>query len=262
MHLTSRSKRCNDHAIMNPLRWVIAALVPGCLCLGTLPCLAQVGSPTVIVVPAERTSSLANNEDDAPLGTLEQHFQQIYSSSLLTGLQVGDQITGVGFRVTVDATGVPAQVIPSYSIWMGEAAVSPSLMSLSFAENRGNGFMQVRSGALNITSGLFPGGSGVNALGFIDFTTPFVYQGGNLLIEIAYDEFPAGGRNAEAESDYDAHLAMTAFGHGKNATTAYALYNEALVMGFRIIPIPEPGMAMPCLTGLAFLVYRRKRVGA
>ncbi len=239
---------------MNSARCALTLVTPCFLLLGNLPTSAQ----SVVVVPPERTSSLANNEDDAPLGNVDQHFQQIYSSSLLTGINVGDQITGLGFRVTAGQTDVPTQVVPNYRIWLGQSAVAPSAMSLTFADNRGAGFTQVRSGALNITPGLFVGGPGVNPIGMIDFSTPFTYTGGNLLIEISYDTFPAGGRNAESESPYNQSLAAAAFGNGANSTTAFAVYDEALVIGLRVVPAPEPSMALPLLGGLAYLIYRRK----
>jgi len=239
--------------------WTIAAGLAWTAVLAAFPVRAQVANPAVLIVPAERGSSLANNEDDAPLGNFPQHFQQIYSSALLSGIHPGDQITALGFRVTVDQTAVPVQVIPDYSIWLGQSAVAPSLMSLTFSQNRGAGFTQVRSGPLEVTSDLFPGGSGVNLIGMIEFGTPFTYAGGDLLIEVSYAPFPAGGRNVEAETGFDPNLAMTAFGHGANSTSAFASYNEALIMGLRVVPAtPEPNMILPFLGGTA-LIFRRRR---
>jgi hypothetical protein len=206
----------------------------------------------------EYTSTSANNFDDGPLGATNQHIQQVYSSSLLSGLNVGDQITAIGFRIVSNGVSVASQTVPDYSIWMGTAALSPSNMSSTFASNRGVDFTMVRSGALNITPGQFPGGPGNNPFGYISFNTPYTYTGGNLLIELSYANFPLGGASVEDSFPYDANLAETAFGTGPGSTTAdVGLYNEALVMSFMVTPIPEPTTMALIAMGLVGLPLLR-----
>lgn len=215
-----------------------------------------------LVVPGEYASTSANTTDNAPLGAANQHIQQDFAASLLaaSNLQLGDQITAIGFRLASGQASLPAQTVSDYSIWMG-LGVSPGSMTSTFADN-GSGMLQVRSGSLNITDGQFSGGTGVNPFGIIDLSQPYTYSGGNLLVEIAYSDFASGG-NVDAAYPYDASLAQTAFGTGPTSSTAdQGLFNEAFVMAFDVIPAPEPSVFafFSCGTlGFIFLSRNRSR---
>jgi hypothetical protein len=205
-----------------------------------------------IVVPSEYTSVSASEWDDAPLGATNQHFQQVYSVSLLSELSTGDQITGIGFRIISNEVSLASQTVSDYSIWMGTSALSPGNMSSTFANNRSGDFTSVRSGQLDIAVDQFPGGPGNNPFGYILFTTPYTYSGGDLLIEISYSDFPLGGALVETPGPYDSMLAQTAFGTGQSSTTAdQGLYPEAIVMSFMVTPIPEPTTYALIALGLA-----------
>jgi hypothetical protein len=203
---------------------------------------ATVLADQMFVVPGQYTSVEAGASDNAPLGASEQHFQQVFSSALLTNLSVGDWINAIAFRVQGGETALPAQTILIYDISLSEAPNAPGSLSATFADNRGADFLTVRSGPLTINAGDFPGGSSPNDFGWIYFSTPYQYLGGDLLIEVDYQGF-SDGRDANCVYSYSASLAQTAFGYGYNSTTADAgIYAEALVMGFSIMtdPVPEP----------------------
>jgi hypothetical protein len=218
----------------------------------------------IMVVPLTYANTSANTSDNAPLGASNQHLQQIYSASLLSGLSVGSQITAVGFRIASGEGSIVSQLVPDYSIWMGTAAVAPGSMSATFASNRSLDFTLVRSGSLDITTGDFPGGTGVNDFGYIQLNLPYTYTGGDLLIEIAYDNFPAGGANVNAAYPYNSTLSQTAFGSGASSTTAdQGLYNEAIIMSFVVTPsmnpVPEPATLAVLAIGLAAIPLIRSR---
>ena len=236
-----------------------------CLAATTVP-----ADPTVIV-PGEFTSTDANTSDNAPLGAIssQQHFQQVFSASILTNLSIGELITGIGFRVEGNESALPAQTISEFDIGIGQSANAPGDLSATFADNRGADFMTVRSGPLTINAGDFPGGDSPNDFGWISFSTPYEYEGGNLLVEIAYEGFYAG-RDADAEWPYDSSLAETAFGSDYDSTTAdEGLYSEAIVTGFStapditpdpgISPVPEPSAAILFAAGALLLVLRGAR---
>jgi len=218
---------------------------------------ATVAADTIIV-PGEYSLTEANSSDNAPLGATEQHFQQVFGLPLLTGLNVGDVITGIGFRVAGNESALPAQTVSTYNIGLSQAANAPGFLSTTFANNRGGDFTSVRSGPLTINAGDFPGGSSPNGFGWITFSTPYVYQGGNLLVEVEYQGFTSG-RNADAAYTYAGTLAQTAFGTGFGSATAdQGLYNEAIVMGFSFVPsIPEPSAAL--LFGVGFMLFAPAR---
>jgi hypothetical protein len=228
---------------------------------------ATVLADQTFIVPGQYASVEAGSSDNAPLGATEQHFQQVFSSSLLTSLSVGDWINAIAFRVNGTETALPAQTIPIYDISLSESPNAPGSLSATFADNRGADFLTVRSGSLTINAGDFPGGSSPNDFGWISFTTPYQYQGGDLLIEVAYQGFSTG-RNADAVYHYIVNLGQTAFGTGYNSTTADAgLYDEALVMGLSIAsrspaPIPEPSVSLLFGIGALLLVLQRGRKSA
>jgi hypothetical protein len=215
------------------------------------------------IVPGQFALTEAGSSDNAPLGASEQHFQQVFSSALLTNISVGYWIDGIAFRVQGNETAVPAQTIPIYNISLSQSPNAPGSLSATFANNRGADFLTVRSGALTLNADDFPGGSSPNTFGWISFSTPYQYQGGDLLVEVAYQGFSAG-RDANAVYPFAADLAQTAFGSGYNSTTADAgLYAEALVMGFSITsvlePIPEPSAFFMIGFGFFLLVFRPAR---
>ena len=217
---------------------------------------ATVLADQTFVVPGEYASVEAGSSDNAPLGASEQHFQQVYSSTLLTNLSVGDWIDAIAFRVDGKETALPAQIIPIYDISLSQSPKPSGNLDATFANNRGADFLTVRSGPLTINAGDFPGGSSPNGFGWISFSTPYQYQGGDLLIEVNYQGFSAG-RDADCVYSYSASLAQTAFGNGYNSTTADAgIYAEALVMGFSIMtePVPEPSVSLMLGIGALLLI--------
>jgi hypothetical protein len=146
---------------------------------------------------------------------------------------------------------------------LSQSPNAPGNLSATFADNRGADFTTVRSDPLTINAGDFPGGGSPNDFGWITFSTPYEYLGGDLLVEVAYQGFSLG-RDADAAYPYDSSLAQTAFGNDFNSTTADAgLYNEAIVMGFmtatNITPVPEPSAAVMFGIGSLLLVFRARR---
>jgi len=217
----------------------------------------------IVVVPGGFSGTEANSSDNAPLGAAEQHFQQVFSAALLTNLTAGDIINGIAFRVEGNESALPAQTVTTYDISMSASLNAPGSLSPVFADNRGADFLNVRSGPLTLNAGDFSGGTSPNTLGWISFSSPYLYTGGDLLVEIAYQGFSIG-RDADAAYPYNASLAQTAFGNGYSSTTADAgLYAEALVMGFSVETfsiVPEPSAsAMFVVGGLLICAHLCKR---
>jgi len=216
----------------------------------------------IVVVPGGFSGTEANTSDNAPLGASEQHFQQVFSVALLTNLVAGDFINGIAFRVDGSETSLPAQTVTTYNIGMSQSPNAPGSLSSTFSANRGADYLTVRSGPLTLRAGDFSGGASPNTFGWISFSTPYLYTGGNLLVEIAYQGFSIG-RDADAAYPYNPSLAQSAFGTGFSSTAADAgLYSEAIVMGFSVetvSSVPEPSASAMFVVGVMFLGMQMRR---
>lgn len=110
-----------------------------------------------IVIPAG-LAGVEGTSDTSPSGQDGSgRFQQVYGPSLLSGLNAGDVINGLTFRVVSDADdGVPAQIVSDYEIRLSQSFNAPRALSMTFANNRGANEVIARSGQLVISAGDFP----------------------------------------------------------------------------------------------------------
>jgi hypothetical protein len=203
-------------------QWVdnfsISPLVLGACCLPTGPCAtisqgdcaarggiyrgdatpcALVGCPPPSVLQLAAPGALASTAGSIGTNTLTQQasrtYQVVYSASELPVLP-GTALTGVTWRIasTSALASWPAQdaTWADYEIRLSTSLNPPGSLSTSFAENIAPDAVTVRSGPLVIPALSFPGGAftpAVNGWGpRIDFTTPFIYTGGDLLITIRH----------------------------------------------------------------------------
>ena len=203
-----------------------------------------------VIIPGSLAGVEGNGADDAPLGSgqftgwVESRLQQVYGDSLLTGLTVGDSITGLTFRIdgsgVGDETDLPPQTVTNYEIRLSQSANEPGSLEQFFDLNRGADEIIVRSGPLTFNAGDFTGGSSPNDFGvFIPFTTPYVFKGGPLLLEIGSTVFPLAGRNVDAiDSIADAE---GIFGQGFDAQLASIFSPGAIVVKFQTVqPVVAP----------------------
>ena len=193
----------------------------------------------LIVIPPGFENGGGQDGDSTPLGAagIAQRFQQVFGAALLGGLQVGDVITGLTFRLTeASFFDLPPQTVTNYEIRLSRSVHQPASLDLVFANNRGADEVIVRSGPLVFNEGDFRGGSSPNPFGvIIPFTNPYTYAGGPLLIEIGHTGFPSGGRFVDV--DYPTALDATAiFADGFSATQAPASrsYPEAIIIQLQV----------------------------
>lgn len=114
-------------------------------------------------------------------GSNDVTFQWVLAGSQLTAM-IGDPITGIGFRLGGGTTDIGPT---TYSMW--DLELSSSLnpvgsLSTNFASNIAPNGVTVLSGPLSL--GPVTGGSGPNPFFLIDFTSPFTYTGGDLLMTL------------------------------------------------------------------------------
>ncbi len=231
--------------------------------LSTLGCMIH-ASADVIVLPSRFETREASDFDSAPLGLAIQRAQQVYGNSLLKDLSIGDRITGITFRVDGPGAAVPAQTVANYEIRLSQSANAPGSLDHVFANNRGADELIVRSGPLTIGAGDFPVNSPPNPPNpfgvIIPFTTPYVFNGGPLLVEFAHDGFPQGGEGADAQFPAVSENAQAAFGTGFDAAIAdIGLYNEAIVIQLQVGAVPEPSMGLLSMTLFVGVGYSWRR---
>lgn len=116
--------------------------------------------------------------------TAQSHF----SADGLRNLRPGDLITGFDFRSTTPGAATPAAmlVFNNFEVTVGTASGAINLMGRVFGNNFASRQL-VRSGPLAIAPGSLPPAGAANPWGgFIDFDVPYVYTGGDLVIQIAH----------------------------------------------------------------------------
>jgi hypothetical protein len=208
-----------------------------------------------VVVPAGFGGIEGGSAEGTALGDFSNRVQSIYGTSLLTGLNVGDVITGLSFRVDSIGPAPAPQTVANYEIRLSKSPNTPGTLSNTLAANRGADEVIVRTGPLTIAAGDYPTGSTPNAFGvLINFTSPYVYTGGPLLVEYAHTPFPSTPSFADAAENIAG--GQSAFGTGFGATTAdIGMTNDVVVVRFQTVPEPPTWL----LTMLPLLALRRRR---
>lgn len=152
------------------------------------------------VVPNSFTTITGTNPFVCPFSNTQITFQLLIASSQLTDL-VNKNLVSISFRNTFDAsTPWPENetTFINYDVYLGQA-VNPVNRTLFFAQNAVGLITQVRSGNLVIPMNGLTAGSNPNDFSYdIDFTTPYFYTGGNLLVEIRH--FGASGVSRRVDS--------------------------------------------------------------
>jgi hypothetical protein len=179
-----------------------------------------------VVIPSGYDNTQGNATNTSPFGGGEQRFQMALGASALGAIPSGTAITAVAFRLygtppTVD------QTIAEFDVSLSTPANPVGSLSTTFAANRGADAVLTRGGPLPIPVADYPTGQSPNAFGRpITFSTPFVYHGGDLLIEIATtapaSAFPVDNlypTPINAESAYGSTFAATTADGGTFADT-------------------------------------------
>ena len=112
-------------------------------------------------------------------------YQMQFSAAALNGLPVGAQITELRFRLDATATAAfPISTVnwTEYDVTLSRASNSVAGMSSIFTNNMAAPVL-VKSGPLTLPANRFTAGGNPNAFAsLIQFDTPYVYQGGDLVM--------------------------------------------------------------------------------
>lgn len=228
------------------MRWPrflrLSPLLAGIVLVGALTrCADESTSPALtesLLLPSDAATVEGNSANVSPFRDVPARFQSVYGASLL-GLPVGAKITGMRFRLDGSETRFTNVTISNFEVRLSTSTSQPGSLSSTFAANRGADEVIVRTGPLTIAPNDYPIGSMPNAFGpTIQFSRPFVYKGGPLLLEIGYTGVPGPDLHrtdavfpatAESESGYGA-------GGGFNSTIAdVGLFQDLIVVEYQFV---------------------------
>lgn len=147
--------------------------------------------PTSVVAPDDYTTVSGNSGLNTLIRGigLPRTFQMQFAPDALGGLPAGGRITGLRFRLyTNAAVAFPETAVTwsDYEVRLAQAANPITSMSTNFSANMLNPLL-VKNGPLSIAANNFTAGGYPNSFGnFIALDTPYVYQGGDLVMQFTH----------------------------------------------------------------------------
>ena len=255
---------------------------------------------TTVVVPGPVTPNLrgeftdfttteGNNLGDSnALGTFNNTVFSIYDESLVlaAGINPGDQLTGLAFRVGGGpSNNVPNFTVENYIIDLGNAlpGIQANVnLNDNFASNAvGGALTNVHTGRVDFNAADYPNTNPstidgtANPFGpSIEFNSAFTYEGGDLLLRYTHTDPEALNGSlvtSRADSisstfgvpDFGDDRVQTFFGQGFNADERFfgTQFGEfsATIIQFDVAAVPEPS-STALLIGLGMIgVVRRRR---
>ena len=149
------------------------------------------GSPDTLVVPNGYSNVPGNNTFLGPLSTTARTYQLLIHADQLTDF-INKTLITIAFRLPSNANAdwPPLNIeVLTYDIYLS-GSVNPSERSLVFAQNIVGPQTQVRTARYDIPQGSYSSGASPNGFGpELSFDSPYLYTGGNLLIEIRHTGF-------------------------------------------------------------------------
>lgn len=219
-----------------------------------------------VVVPNSATSTEADGTFSlTATAAAGRTFQFTFAASQLTGI-VGQEINGLQWRLGGPGTAAWPAVDTSYAFWdvfIGPG-VNPSAMTTTFANNFTGPTTQVRSGPHTFLANSFSFGATPNAFGStLSFTTPYLYTGGDLAIEMRF----AGQVGATNQPAFDALTASLGPGNGWGVDTSARWVSSATgltggnanALVTNLVTVPEPSSMAFVGLSLATVAYWKKR---
>lgn len=235
--------------------------------LMSMPLVATYGNAQVqTVVPAPLASTEGNSASSSLFQAGAASLQVYYTEAFLNaaGITPGVMIDGVAYRRNTGGTTGPAgdTTIANYNIFMSQSNPDTSTFSTTFANNVVGAQTQVHSGSITFLANSFPGGATPNAFGpTIDFTTPYAYAGGSLLIEIRRSARTGDTTSFNTDVDNTAPTQAGArwlFNTSSDSATTGTIVVGGQIFQLRYTPIPEPS-SLALLTVVAAAGYLAKR---
>ncbi len=193
-------------------------------------------------------------------------YQFLMDDSILGGL-AGQQVTGIRFRLDGSQGSWLANdfTLPDFEVRMA-AGVEVADISNTFANNFASSAMQVRDGQWTIPAGSFPSTGSPHGFGpEVSFDSPYVYTGGNLLIDMRLVINPQPDTQLILDAVHVNGGPANGYGVGfaarhsgiPNATSGTQA--NFIVADLITAPVPEPMTLLTLGSLTALLVRKRNR---
>jgi hypothetical protein len=245
------------------MKW---AFLTACLALP----FASTSAPAQIltVVPISLATVEGNSASSSLFQAGPASVQAYFSEAFLNaaGITPGAVIDGLAYRRnTGGATGPAGDTnFASYNIFMSQSFADPASMTTTFANNVVGPQTQVHFGSLTFPANSMPGGATPNAFGqMLDFSTPYTYAGGSLLVEVRRSARTGDTVGFNTDVDNTAAIQLGTrwlFNTGSDTATTGTLVVGGQIFQLQYTPIPEPSsLALIAAAGLATYWARRRR---
>lgn len=215
---------------------------------------------SILVLPGDRATVEGNGATVTGtfFGANTIQVQVAESELLAQGLLPGYILHSLQFRLNGGvATNGNSSTISDLEILLGQAVNNISSFSTVFADNITNAVM-VHDGAFTFAAGSLPGGATPNEFGpAIGFLSGYVYQGGDLVIEIRRTPSSLGLQLDASSSHAGSGVTYAAVTGGFPATSG-TLTNHFPVMQLGYA-VPEPDSMVLLLSGIVLLGAGRWR---
>lgn len=157
-------------------------------------------SASTTVIPNSYAALGGTGAFTGPFSTAARTYQWLINANQLTTM-VGNNIISLAMRIpTSSVANWPTSDVTysNFDIYIGPGR-APASKSLTFDSNFTGAKTLVRSGSLVIAANSYTFGGTPNAFGTaITFTTPYLYSGGNLLVELRHSGFTGTTRTNDA----------------------------------------------------------------
>ncbi|QDV05788.1 hypothetical protein Poly30_12900 [Planctomycetes bacterium Poly30] len=150
-----------------------------------------------VVIPNQAPSTAGSGGYSTLLHGMPRSYQVVIGPEELMSVPAGSTITGITWRrpTWISYSDWPGSGSTcswtNYDIYLSQSQNAAGSLSTTYTDNLGPDLTLVRSGPISLSGAYFPGGAvspQVNAFGMmLPFSTPYVYQGGDLLLTVRHD---------------------------------------------------------------------------